>query len=102
MSNHYRILQEKISLLKLIYPEVALYEITSADIYYTDGLAVDAKFKISFSNLGKYMTTVYVNPDGTWFSTVDSFLVKKAMTDWIKEVNLMTKSQELLEPVNLQ
>jgi len=102
MSNHYRILREKISLLKLIYPEIALYEISSADIYYTDGLAVDAKFKISFLSNGKYITTVYVNANGSWFSTVDSLLVKKAMTDWIQEVNLMTKAQELLEPVNLQ
>jgi hypothetical protein len=102
MSNHYRILREKINLLKLIYPEIALYEVSSADIYYTDGLAVDAKFKISFLSDGKYVSTVYIKTDGTWFSTVDSPPVKKAMTDWIQEVNLMSQSQLPLEPVNLQ
>ena len=102
MSNHYRILREKISLLKLIYPEIALYEVSSADIYYTDGLAVDAKFKISFLSYGKYISTVYVKADGTWFSSVASLLVKKAMTDWIQEVNLMTQSQLPLQPVYLQ
>lgn len=87
MSSLYRVLREKFSLLKLAYPEIVIDEISGADIVYTDGLAGEAKFKIIFTINKSYITTVYVKDDGAWFSTVDNYVIKKAMKAWIEAVS---------------
>ena len=86
MSSLYRVLREKFSLLKLAY-ETSIDEISGADIVYTDGLAAEAKFKIIFTINKSYITTVYVKDDGAWFSTVDNYVIKKAMKAWIEAVS---------------
>jgi len=86
MSNFYRVLQEKFSLLESEYPEAKLEDVTATDVYYTDGMAQDAKFKIVFSKHEKYLTTVYIKDDGGWFSTVENYVIKLAMKAWIQAV----------------
>ena len=85
MSSFYRVLREKFSLLESEYPEAKLEDVTATDVYYTDGMAADAKFKIVFSKHEKYLTTVYVKDDGGWFSTVENYVIKLAMKAWIAE-----------------
>lgn len=95
MSNLYRVLREKFSILKRDYPDAILEDIVSSDIVYTDGLAAEAKFKIVFSIYGKYITTIFIKDDGSWFSTVGSATVKKAIRDWIQSVTIELPSLEV-------
>ena len=65
-----------------------LENVTGADIYYTDGMAEGAAFKIIFKQRTIYITTVFIMKNGDWFSTdhKTNILIKTAINGWIDRV----------------
>ena len=81
---------EHFNILKNEWPLCEISNISGTDLYYTDGMAADAMFKIQFHQGGFYITTVYVKEDGTYYLTIDSIIVKKAIKKWIDTVKDQT------------
>ena len=86
MSTFYKVLQDNFKLLQNEFPQAAMDTIYAIDLIETDGMATEAKFKITVSQHDIFLTTVYVRDDGGWFMTADSILVKKAMKAWIESL----------------
>ena len=86
MSNVYKLLEANFTILQKDYPDAILDTVKSDDVFNTDGMAGEAKFKIIFIQQRQFLTTVYVKDDGSWFMTADSIVIKKKMRDWIESV----------------
>ena len=82
---------DNFNILKNEWPLCEISNISGTDLYYTDGMAADAMFKIQFHQGEFYITTVYVKEDGTYYLTVDNIVVKKAIKNWIDTVKDQTK-----------
>lgn len=83
MIDHYKVLEQNFNILQIEWPKAILdTSIDEQDNIATDGMAAEAKFKIIFIHNGLYMSTVYVNSAGDWFSTMDNVVVKKTMKSW--------------------
>jgi len=89
MSNFYRVLQDNFSIFQESFPDAKMADVEEIDVFYTDGMAKDAKFKIMISQQDIYLSTVYVKDDGEWFMTMDSIVIKKAMRAWVLKINMM-------------
>jgi hypothetical protein len=76
-------LRKKIGLLKSNF-RVDLEELTTADIYYTEGVAEQCDFKLLFSENGVVIAIFYVFPNGEFFGTEDATLAKQSIESWIK------------------
>ena len=81
---------DNFNILKNEWPLCEILNITWADLYYTDGMATDAVFKIQFHQGGLYMTTVYVKDDGSYYLTIDNIVIKKAIQKWVDTVKDQT------------
>ena len=93
MSNFYRVLQDNFSIFQESFPDAKMGSVEEIDVFYTDGMAKDAKFKIMISQQDIYLSTVYVKEDGEWFMTMDSIVIKKAMRAWVLKVTMMNIRQ---------
>lgn len=71
------------------FPDAKIGDVEDIDVFYTDGMAKDAKFKIMISQQGVYLSTVYVKEDGEWFMTMDSVVIKKTMRAWVLKVHML-------------
>jgi len=89
MSNFYRVLQDNFSIFQESFPDAKMADVEEIDVFYTDGMAKDAKFKIMISQQDIYLSTVYVKDDGEWFMTMDSIVIKKAMRAWVLKINMI-------------
>jgi hypothetical protein len=76
-------LRKKIGLLKSNY-RVDLEELTTADMYYTDGVAERCDFKLLFSENAVVFAIFYVFPDGDFFGTDTATEAKKCIETWIR------------------
>ena len=76
-------LRKKIGLLKSNY-RVDLEELTTADMYYTEGVAERCDFKLLFSENAVVIAIFYVFPNGDFFGTEDATLAKQCIESWIK------------------
>ena len=66
-------------------------DITGTDMYYTDGSAQGADFKIELSLKGtNYMRYVYIWPSGDWYSASNDPRVKEVIDQWIEQVKNMS------------
>lgn len=83
MSNFAQKLRKQVDLLKTTY-RVDLEELTTADMYYTEGLAERCDFKLLFSENAVVVAIFYVFPDGEFFGTDGAFEAKKSIEAWIK------------------
>jgi hypothetical protein len=85
-------LEANFAMLQEGWPECKMHSICGSDLYYTDGLAQEAVFKIEFKQKSLYITTVYIMKDGDWFSSdyKTNILVKKAVNDWIEGIKSNT------------
>lgn len=81
---------DKFNILKNEWPLCEISNISGTDLYYTDGMAADAMFKIQFHQGEFYITTVYVKEDGTYYLTVDNIVIKLAIKKWIDTVKDQT------------
>lgn len=82
---------DNFNILKNEWPFSEISKINGADLYYTDGMAADAMFKIQFYQGEFYITTVYIKEDGTYYLTVDNIAIKLAIKNWIDNVKDQTK-----------
>ena len=82
MSNFAQSLRKHIGLLKTDY-RVDLEELTTADIYYTEGVAEQCDFKLLFSENAVVVAIFYVFPDGEFFGTDTAVEAKKGIELWI-------------------
>ena len=89
MSNFYRVLQDNFSIFQESFPDAKIGDVEDIDVFYTDGMAKDAKFKIMISQQDIYLSTIYVKDDGEWFMSMDSVVIKKAMRAWVFKVHMM-------------
>ena len=89
MNNFYRVLQDNFPTFQESFPDAKMADVEEVDVFYTDGMAKDAKFKIMISQQGIYLSTVYVKDDGEWFMSMDSVLIKKAMRTWVLKVHIL-------------
>jgi hypothetical protein len=85
-------LEANFAMLQERWPECKMDIIKPIDLYYTDGLASEAVFKIEFKQKSLYITTVYIMKDGDWFSSdyKTNILIKNAVNTWIEEVKSNT------------
>jgi hypothetical protein len=90
MSNFYRVLQDNFSIFQESFPDAKMGDVEGVDIFYTEGMAKDAKFKIMVSQENIYLSTIYVKDDGEWFMTMDSVVIKKAMRTWVFKVHMLS------------
>ena len=72
------------------FPDAKMADVEEVDVFYTDGMAKDAKFKIMISQQNIYLSTIYVKEDGEWFMTMDSIIIKKAMRAWVFKVHMLS------------
>ena len=81
-------LKVKFAKLQELWPWCEMEEVSGTDMYYTDGAAQDAAFKITFKQRSIYITTVFIMKNGDWFSTdyKTNILIKTAINDWIDRV----------------
>ena len=89
MSNFYRVLQDNFSMFQESFPDAKIGDVEDIDVFYTDGMAKDSKFKIMVSQEDIYLSTIYVKDDGEWFMTMDSVLIKKAMRAWVFKLSML-------------
>jgi hypothetical protein len=61
-------------------------EITGTDLFYTDGAAEGAEYKIYLYKTGYYNYNIYVRKDGTWFCLNETDMLKKWMTLWLESI----------------
>jgi len=66
-------------------------EITGTDLFYTDGAAQGAEYKVYLYKTGYYNYNIYVRKDGTWFCLNETDMLKKWMTLWLESI--ITPSQ---------
>lgn len=81
-------LQLNFDKLQLMWPNCSLDSVCGTDMYYTDGAADGAAFKITFKQGALYITTVYVMKNGDWFSSDyrTNILIKTTVNKWIDRV----------------
>jgi len=89
-------LKENAEFLKSKCDKFNIKEVSSADLYYSDGAATGADFKIELGLKGtNYIRYIYVWPSGKWVSMSNNEDVKKLITEWIEQVkNLPEFKQE--------
>jgi len=61
-------------------------EITGADLFYTDGAADEAEYKIYLYKTKEYHHTIYIKKDGTWFCINETDMLKKWMSLWLESI----------------
>ena len=83
MSNFAQNLRKHTAMLKSKY-RVDLEELTTADVYYTEGVAERCDFKLLFSENAVVIAIFYVFPDGDFFGTDSAIEAKKSIESWIK------------------
>jgi hypothetical protein len=64
----------------------AVSEITGADLFYTDGAAEDAEYKIYLYKTKEYHHTIYIKKDGAWFCINETDMLKKWMSLWLESI----------------
>jgi hypothetical protein len=81
-------LEANFAMLQERWPECKMDSICGTDLYYTDGLASEAAFKIEFKQKSLYITTVFILKDGDWFSSdyKTNILIKNEVNAWIEEI----------------
>lgn len=65
---------------------VSVSEITGTDLFYTDGAAQGAEYKIYLYKTGYYNYNIYVRTDGTWFCLNETDMLKKWMALWLESI----------------
>jgi hypothetical protein len=60
-------------------------EITGTDLFYTDGAAEGAEYKIHLYKTG-YHHTIYIKKNGTWFCINETDMLKKWMSLWLESI----------------
>jgi hypothetical protein len=61
-------------------------EITGTDLFYTDGAAEGAEYKIYLYKTGYYNYNIYVRKDGTWFCLNETDMLKKWIALWLESI----------------
>jgi hypothetical protein len=79
-------LKDNIHLLKELWPEVVLEEVSKLDDFYTDGLSIGSKFKLVLSLHKVFVGSVYVSDDGVWIDSSNKNLIKDPVNVWIEKV----------------
>ena len=72
---------------------VLLEPTTALDCYYTDGRAVGAAFKLTFSATS-YYDTAYVYPNGEFWTLYNKPLVDTALKTWVASVRTRVAGSE--------
>ena len=77
-------LRSKVDLIKSKY-RVDLEELTTVDMYYTDGSAQNCDFKLLFSEDSVVVAIFYVYPGGEFFGTETATEPKALVEKWIDD-----------------
>jgi len=81
------LLRTRISILEgLSGGSAAVTEITGVDLFYTDGAAQDAEYKIYLYKTLEYHHTIYIKKNGTWFCINETDMLKKWMSLWLESI----------------
>ena len=81
------LLRTRISVLEdLSGGSAAASEITGVDLFYTDGAAQEAEYKIYLYKTKEYHYTIYIKKDGTWFCLNETDMLKKWMALWLESI----------------
>lgn len=91
------LLRSHIHLFEHIYLGVSLQEITSTDLYYTDGSASKAWFKLFFQNPERF---VYVFGPGQYYAGPQ--FLHDMIDVWIDSVKRVSSSSETTRAAALQ
>jgi hypothetical protein len=87
-------LRENREFLKGKCDNFEIKDITSHDLYYSDGGVQGADFKIELSLKGtNYIRYVYIWPSGEWYSASNDPNIKVLIDEWINEVKNTTKQE---------
>ena len=87
-------LRDNCELLKSKCDNFDIKDITGTDLYYTDGSAQGADFKIKLSLKGtNYIRYVYIWPSGEWYSASSDPRIKETVDQWINEVKNISKQE---------
>jgi hypothetical protein len=85
-------LRENCEFLKSKCDEFDIKEVTTVDLYYSDGGVKGADFKIELSLKGtNYIRYVYIWPSGEWYSASNDKKIKQLINEWIQQVKLKLK-----------
>jgi len=84
MSSIAQQLRSKVGLIKSKY-RVDLEELTTVDMYYTDGSAQNCDFKLLFSEDSVVVAIFYVYPGGEFFGTDTATEAKELVEKWIND-----------------
>ena len=80
-------LRDNIDILKSKCDKIDIKDITTTDLYYSDGGVQGADFKIELSLKDtNYMRYVYVWPSGEWYSASNNEEMKNLIVEWIEKV----------------
>jgi len=85
-------LRENREFLKGKCDNFEIKDITSHDLYYSDGGVQGADFKIELSLKGtNYIRYVYIWPSGEWYSASNDEKIKQLINEWIQQVKFKLK-----------
>lgn len=85
-------LRENCEFLKSKCDEFDIKDVTSVDMYYSDGGVQGADFKIELSLKGtNYIRYVYIWPSGEWYCASNDPNIKVVIDEWINQVKNTTK-----------
>jgi hypothetical protein len=87
-------LRDNHEILKSKCDNFEIKDITSVDLYYSDGGVQGADYKIELSLKGtNYIRYVYIWPSGEWYSASNDTRMKEVINEWINEVKNMAKQE---------
>jgi hypothetical protein len=85
-------LRENCEFLKSKCDKFDIKDVTSVDMYYSDGGVQGADFKIELSLKGtNYIRYVYIWPSGEWYSASNDPNIKVVIDEWINQVKNTAK-----------